>query len=342
MIRYCFVVTKGGYFPHMIRKETGRPGSYEWHKAFNAYPGCVGEIKHVQDIANTDFSHYDIIHVNLAGVTTETIRTIKELIKGSSTKLLVNLDYCIEKFEEPWQRDARLFLKALKSADFLFAQEPFQQKVLQMFWKHVVQRKEKIPLISHPVDTEGLKRLYVKPEDRMDMVACMYRRYQPHIIIPSIIARGGKMRTRGQLKDISVEVPTILYGVTAKLVDLTLFDYTAVRKNWDKYIYSLSHCTVALSYCTFHSMDRFLAECATLGIPAVATTNSYFGKQLFPRTTFSPLHLERMIKAVRKLKQDEKFWNYVKDVAWDSVEKFNYRNSVEHLLEGMRGWKIKI
>jgi len=313
----------------------------QWAKSFNAYPGCSGEIRHIQDVANTEFQKYDIVHINLAGVSTETIPTVKELIKNSSTKLIVNLDYAVQDFQDPWKLNCAEFLKAIRSADFLFAQEPFQRSLLQMLWTHLCDRKEKIPLIPHPTDTTNLKKFYVDPDKRMDRVAVMYHRYDKHLIIPSVIARGGKMRTKGKFADVKVEVPTVLYGFMERLVDLSIFDFIAARKDWDKYIYDLSHCTVAVSYYTIHSQDRFLCETACLGIPSVATTCSHFGRVLFPHTTFSPLQIEEMIKAVRGLKEDEGFWNFVRTYAWNKVEKFGDKPSVERLLDAMRSWGIE-
>lgn len=342
MSKYLFLAVEGGFFPQMIREETVRPGSYMWYRAFDEFPGWSGEIRHVQDVANTDFQRYDIVHINLAGVATQTIPTIKDLIKNSSTKLIVNLDNAVEKIDEIWKGNYREFLIALRSADFVFAQEPFQRSLLQALWTNLCGRKEKIPLICHPVDTEGLKKFYIEPEKRLDMVACMFHRYDGQLIIPSIIARGGQMRTKGQFHDIKVEVPAILFGYTERLVDLTIFDVVAVRKDWDKYVYLLAHCTQGLSYYTIHAMDRFLAECACLGVPAVSTTCSYFGRALYPRTTFSPIALQRMMKTMSKLKEDEQFWNVVKDYAWNRVEEFGDKPSVERLLNRMREWGIKI
>ena len=344
MTRYLFLTCAGGHFPVHIREETSLPGSYEWAKAFNRMGGCSGEIRFVQDVANNHFQTYDLIHINLSGASTETISAVKELVKNSSTKLIINLDYGAQESQEVerWRHDATVLIKALACADFLFAQTEYQRSFLQVLWKHVLGRKEKIPLIPHPVDTEGIKRYYVKPEERLDMVAVMYHRYDKHLLLPSIIARGGKGRTVGRFHDLKLEVPTILFGYMERLIDLTMFDYVAARKFWDKYIYMLSHCTEALSYYSKDSQDRFLAECACLGIPAVATTCSLFGKILFPRTTFNPQNIEAMIETMQKLKEDETLWKYVKDYAWEKVEHFGDKPSVERLLNTMRTWGIKI
>jgi len=344
MIRYLFLTTTGSHFPQHIREETGMPGSYEWYKAVDSYPGCSGEIRHVQEVANTEFSRYDIIHINLADVTTELIVTIKDLIKGSSTKLIVNLDYAVEMVDSisGWRHDWSRFFKAFKCADFVFAQSEYQQSFLQTIWKHVLNRREKVPFIQHPVNTVGLKNLYVKPEERLDIVAVHYHRYDAHLIIPAIIARGGKIRTVGRFQDLKIEVPTVLFGFGEPTVDMTLFNYVSCRHEWEKYIYVLSHCTVAVSYYTLHSQDRPLSECACLGIPAVATTCSVFGRKLFPHTTFPPQNIEAMINTMQKLKQDENFWNYVKDHAWERVENYGRKPSVERLFNAMREWKIEI
>lgn len=344
MIRYLFLTAPLGNFPYLIREETIMPGSYEWQKAFNKYPSCSGEIRYIQDVANTEFAKYDLIHINLSGASTESILAVKELIRNSSTKLVVNLDYGVQQFAEVerWTHDVTGFIKALECADFLFAQTEYQCNFLQVIWKHILRRKERIPLILHPVDTEGLKKYYVNPEERIDEVAVMYHRYDKHLLIPAVIARGGEIRVKGTFHDLKVEVATTLFGYMEKLVDLTLFDYVATRKRWDKYIYRFSHCTAALSYYSKDSQDRFLAECACLGIPAVATTCSVFGRKLFPRTTFPPHHIEAMIDAMNRLKEDKQFWDYVKDFAWKEVENYGDKPSVERLLNALREWKISI
>lgn len=344
MIRYLFLTVPGGHFPHLIRQETIMPGSYEWFKAFNKFSGCSGEIRNIQDVANTEFLKYDIIHVNLSGLSGESILAVKEITKGSSTRLVLNLDYGVQQFADidRWRYDVTGFIKALECADFLFAQTEYQRSFLQLIWKHILKRQQRIPLITHPLDTEGLKKFYVDPKERRDTVAVMYHRYDKHLLIPSIIAKGGEKRTVGKFHDLKVEVPTQLFGYDERTLDLTFFDSTSLRHRWDKYIYMLSHCTEAISYYSKDSQDRFLAECACLGIPAVATTHSVFGRRLFPRTTFKPHHLEAMINAMRRLKEDDAFWNYVKDYAWKTVENFSDKPSVERLLGSMRSWGIKI
>jgi len=344
MIRYLFLTVRGGHFPWLIREETIPPGSYEWYKAFNSYPSCSGEIRHIQDVANTEFAKYDLVHINLSGASTENIVAIKEIIRNSSTKLMVNLDYGAQEYAEieRWRYDVGSFVKALGCADFLFAQTESQRSFLQLIWKHVLRRKERVPLIIHPVDTGAIKKFYVKPQERIETVAVMYHRYDKHLLIPAIIARGGEMRVFGRFQDLKVEIPTHLFGYDAKQIDLTLFDAVSVRHRWEKYVYALSHCTQALSYYTKDSQDRFLAECACLGIPAVSTTYSVFGRKLFPRTTFPPFHIEAMIKAMHKVKEDSDFWNYVKDYAWNKVEMFGDKPSVERLLNAMSDWGIKL
>ena len=343
MIRYVFVTCSGGHFPRLIRQEVERPGSYSWHKAFQNYPGASGEIKHVDEIANTDFQRFSIVHMNLSGVSTKYFKPIREQLKGSSTKFIMNLDYAPECIDIPeWVLNAREFYETFKQVDFIFAQVPGQVALLNMIWQRMLGRKETVPLIPHPVDTDGLKKLYVPPKDRLDAVGVLFHLYDGHLLIPSILSKAAG-RTHGKFRSIDVQVPTILFGFLERNIDLSMFDVVATRKAWDQYIYLLSHCTVGLSYYSgVSSQDRFCAETSCLGIPTVTTTNSYFGKLFFPKCSFDPDDFEGMLRTLERLKTDQQYWTRVKEYGWTKVEKYGFKPSVERLLNGMRSWGIKI
>ncbi len=334
------MTSEGGHFPALIRPEIERPGSYQWFKAFQSYPAWSGEIKHVNEIANADFQKYDIVHMNLSGVSTKYYPEIRRQLRGSSTKFILNLDYPPEMVDvSPWITNTQSFYDCFRAVDFCFAQIPHQQSFLDAIWRRVLGRKETVPVIPHPVDT-SLKQLAIDPKDRIDTLAIMWHRYDGHLLVPSMLAKATP--ARGDFKGVRVQVPSNIFGFANMPIDLTMFDLTTVHKDWDQYVYLLSHCTIGLSYYTISSQDRFCAETACLGIPTVTTDRSYFGRLLFPKCSFQVENLNGMLGSLEKLKTNPSYWESVRSYAAKKVEEYNLKRSVDRLLGAMRKWDLKI
>jgi len=339
-MKYLLLTTPhGGYFPSLLGESVHRPGIYQWHEAFNK-GGDKGEVKHVLEVAPKELENYDIIHINGCGTDVDLCVKVKDALKESSTTVIFNLDYAVETWQQGFPKPGS-FYKALKAADFIFAQEPAQQAMLNYFIHTVIKpqrTKVSVPVIPHPVDTEGLKKAFVPHEQRQDKIVVCYHRYDRHIYIPSALtwdleAYHPKMPSK------ILKVPVFMAGVGGPMtVPLDLFDGWINVKSWPFFLYQLSHSTIGLSYYTIHSHDRFAEECACLGIPCVGTTNSYSVSLLHPYLVHSPLDFTGLRHSLKQLLEDREFYDKCWKYAFEKVETLNHKNSKMRLLFEMNKW----
>lgn len=338
-IRYCLIVPETSHFTNLITDSPTRPGLYQWYKAFK-FTGDEGEIKRLMDIAPNDMDSYSIIHVNLSGDAQDIPETVKKLLRGSSTKLILNVDYPIESFQQAFQFPGK-FVKAIWIADFVFAVEPGQQSMLQYLFSHidelaseeVQRRKVTIPLIPHPCATSETKKFTVPVGERMDMLAVHFHRYSKHYIIPAMLVRNIKHPS-------GLTIPTMLLGCTEETMPVGMFDFQHSYGDWEKFIYMLSHCTVGLTYSTVSSHSRFSEECACIGLPCVGTNNQYMENVLFPRLSHGVTDFEGIRQSLERLIKDEAFYNEVTAYASGKVEDYNWENSKARLLRCMAEWGL--
>ncbi len=338
---YCFVTIEGGsHFPELITKDVIRPGSFNWYKAFDAYPNWTGEVREQKTLANEDLEKFDVIHLTLAGVNVPVIKNVRAVLKdSSSTRLILSTDYTFENFQDCFSHPLDMH-EGAKCADFIFAQEPFQQGLFNYIVQEYMKKKWTVPCVPHPVDTKGIKREYVNPEQRLDLVAYIYHKMDRRITVPSMLLDG-------------LGIPSIMLGYldihaikagrgSGKAIPAGFFNFNSGWLKWKTYIYMLRHCTIGLDYYVFHSYSRVPQEFACLGIPAVCSAHSYSGTILYPETTHSPYDLPALRKSLEKLVKDQEFWKKTADYASEKVESMNYKNSVENLLRVMeeRGFKV--
>jgi len=338
---YCFVTAEGGsHFRELVTKEVTKPGSYNWYKAFDSYPNWTGEVRETRSLAHEDFENFDLIHLTLAGVNVPVIQKIRSVLgDNSDTQLILSTDYTFESFENGFLHPLDMH-KAAKCADFIFAQEPAQQGLFNYIVKEYMKRKWTVPLVTHPVDTDGIKQQYVKPEQRLDMIAYVYHKFDRQLTIPSMLLDG-------------LGIPALMLGFLdiqaiqagrgpGKEIPAGFFHFNAGWLEWKTYLYMLRHCTIGFDFYVIHSYSRVPQEFACLGIPAVTTTHSYTGTILYPETSHSPYDLPAIRKNLEMLIKDRELWKKTADYAFEKVESMNYKNSVENLLRVMdeRGFKI--
>lgn len=299
----------------------------QWFRAFNT-GNWSGEVRHIKTVAEADLQKWDIIHVNLCGVTAPIIPKIKEAIKNSSTILIINQDYATENFETGFQKP-RDFYEAIKAADFIFCQEPVSVSFMNFMLKHHFNIPKKAVLVPHPCDMT-LKKYRVDFEKRLDMLAVIYHRYKGELLIPSMLSWG-------------LKYPTTLFGLVAGNIPVGLFNFTSPYMDWSKYFYVLAHCSIGLDYISgYHCMGRFQMETSCLSIPTVCTNNIYMGVKLFPQVTHDPTDFEGIRGSLQKLIEDEEFYHLVAEYAYEQVENYNWENSRKRLLTALQeaGFRI--
>lgn len=338
---YCFcTVEEGSHWPELVTPEVTKPGSLNWYKAFNAYPNWTGEVRERKTLAHKDFENFDIVHLTLAGCNVQMIMDIRRVLgNSSSTLLILSTDYTFENFETGFIHPLDMH-KAAKCADFIFAQEPAQQGLFNYIINEYLKKQWTVPCIPHPVQTDGIKPMYVDPEKRLDMIAYVYHKFDRQMVVPSMLLDG-------------LGIPAMVLGFldlqamksgrgSGKDMPAGFFHFNAGWLDWKTYIYILRHCTIGFDYYVAHSYSRVPQEFACLGIPAVCSVHSYSGSLLYPETSHSPYDLLALRKSLETLIKDQEFWKKTADYAFEKVETMNWHNSVENLLKAMeeRGFKV--
>jgi len=354
--RYVMVTNDGSHFPALVTplEKIVRPGSYQWYKAFEADPEWTGEVRHIRSLSYEELRKYDVIHINLCGANLNLVSQVKRMIQGSKAKLILNVDYPPD---SPQFREAfyspNTFLLALFQADFLFANEPYQQALLTYLINRTnlsgvknpfLDRGLEVPLIPHPVNVRQLKSLRVPLEDRQDRVVYCFHRYERQQHIPGWITLKLRLPTGEYVPRYMVNfLPDARHRDI--VAPMFLFDFcgsVATEANWGKYIYTLAHSTVGFEYyVSIHSHGRFPSECACLGLPCVGTDRSYSVTKLFPKTCHDPLDLEGIRNSLERLLADEAFYREVVDYADKAVEELSWANSLAKLLGEMERWDIR-
>lgn len=293
-------------------------------------------------LAPNQFDDYNIIHLNLSGDAQDLPTTIKKLMRSTSTKLILNLDYSVDNFQPAFLQPGK-FISAIWSADFVFAVEPSQLALLQYLFTHMkelasegvkIREKLVVPLIPHPCPTEDTKKFAMPPDERMDIIAVQYHRYSKHYIIPAMLVRN-IMHPKAPMP-----FPTMMVGCTDASMATGLFDAQHSYTEWEGFMYLLSHCNYALTYSTVSSHSRFAEETASLGIPCVGSMNQYMVAELFPRIAHNLYDFEGMRQSLERLVRDEEFYKEVAAYASERVEGYGWEKSKQRLLEGMKTWGI--
>ena len=317
-----------------------RPGVYQWHTAFNKGKD-TGEVRHTLNIAPEELQNYDIIHINGCGADADLLPKVKQALRGSSTKVIFNLDYAFENWQSGFPR-VQGFYQTVMQADFIFAVEPGQQALLNYLIHHVLKpprKKVSVPIIPHPCDVQGLHAAYVPHEERMDKIIVCFHRYDKHVYIPSAITWNLEAY-HPTLPSKVIKVPVFMAGVGGDfVVPLDLFDGWICYKNWGFYVYELSHATIGMEYYGIHSHSRFPEECACLGVPCVGNTNSYSVVRLHPLLAHGMLDFAGMRRSLARLMGDKEFYNHCADLAWERVQELDHEPSKMRLLFEMNKWE---
>ena len=288
----------------LVTDELTKQGLYQWRQIFK------GDVRLFEETPPEEYENYDIIHINLCTNDLPIIFHVKSILKNSSTKVIMNVDYAVEMWDRMFP-DKRKFIQALSLPDLLFAVEPFQQKILTIL------SKRDVPLIPHPVDTKRLKQRVKK--ERGDIAFCLYHRYDTQQLIPSIIAQYSGLEP-------------VMLGIGEGPLPRQIYVLSGGTVPYYSFLNILRMSRIAIEYYTIHSHCRFAGECACLRVPLVATSYSFFAREMFPFTTFHPDEIEKMMLTVKQLVENDAFYDRVVEYAWDKIEDYGWKASKERLL----------
>lgn len=295
----------------LLQEELARTGLYQWVNVFK------GELKFPRDVV--DYNDYDIVQVNVSTQDVQLVNDIKEsLNKDSKTKIVMNNDYTTEMWGNAFGHPNTL-AREVKEADMLFGTEYFQVTALSEL------TGRKVYVIPHPAD---VKRLKAMPEiPKKNIISTIWRRYDKHSYIPSLVVRNQGMTTQLISFDKNQEPKTWL--------TTTLYDYVLAGTNYFDFCDQLRESEIVYDPFTFHSYNRAIVDCAALGVVVVGSNRTQAINVCYPYTKVDPYDVTEARKLIGKLLTDEVFRKKVIDHAREVVEIYNHANSAEKYLTAL-------
>jgi hypothetical protein len=316
-MKYLLLTEGTAYFPELL-KPFERAGLYNWMKAFDGEVRLWGDIKKRKH----ELKEYDIVHINSYGDDVG-LAAVVEPYLTKKTKLVVNMDLSIDYFDKNMRWDA--FVKDIHAADFLFSVEPNQVNLIN-YIAHATKRKKPgwAHLVPHPVDIRQLTdKLWIPYNERMDVVAFQYHKYDAHWSIPKIL-----------MEKLPNDYLSAMLGYMGKPLDLEGLRHMVMPyMEWETYIKFLSRCKVGFEYRTHKAASRFVMEAGALGIPVVTTKDSHMGELIFPELCHEVGDFFGIRASLERLVTDEEYRLKQVSEGADRLEQFSLEFSKRRMME---------
>ena len=152
-IKYLYVTNY--IHKQLMDEELARTGLYQWQNVFN------GEVKYPRDVS--DYSKYDIVHVNMSTQDIPLIKDIEESLTDEQrkhTKIIVNNDYTTESWGNSFLSPNSL-AREIRDVDMIFGTEYYQTTALTELTGRTCY------VIPHPADIRRLKSLPQIPKKEL-------------------------------------------------------------------------------------------------------------------------------------------------------------------------------
>ena len=295
----------------LLDEEISRTGLYQWINVFD------GEVKYPREVE--DYSQYDIVQVNLSAQDVHLVNSIREQLgPDSKTMLVANNDYTTEMWGRTFEYTSA-FARELQGANMLFGTEYFQVTALSEL------SGRKIFVIPHPADVRRLKSLPSIP--KKNLITTIWRRYDNHAYIPSLVVRNHGLTTQLIGYDRTVDNKTYL--------TTTLYDYVLSATNFFDFCDQMRESKIVYDPFTYHSYNRAIVDCAAMGVVVVGSNRTQSINICYPHTAVDPYDVTNARIYIEKLLTDEDFYNKVVETAKEKVEFYNHTNSKERYLQAL-------
>ena len=298
-----------------------RTGLYSWLPCFN------GEVRQFQEVDPDEYEQYDIIHVNMSAQDMHIPQKIRDKIgQNSKTKIVCNNDYTCElwsssfDYPEGWKH-------SYDAADMIFGTEPYQVGALETLLGR------KVYLITHPCFVKRLKTL--RPKNKTNFISVVVHRYDNNAIVPSIaVSNIPKTRTRAIGYDPNSD--------KRKYITSCCYNKVIPGTNYMDFTSQLQESLVVVDPFSLTSQSRTGWDCASLGVPLIASDRCYSSRVCYPYTSCDPYDVKKIRELVIKVLNDKDFREKVVNYASNAVEMVNYENSVKRFLEKLELGSNKI
>lgn len=287
------------------QKDPMLSGLWLWHRSFDKY-GKKGDMRLIR--RKEDFEEYDIVHVNMTSGNFALPQRIREELKNSSTKFIMNVDFDVGSFGRNFSYPT-ILEKQLQYADLVFHVEPYGANILEyLLQKHV-------PAIPHPVDVDGLDGY--KKEEREPIIVDVFHRYYPDITTPYWVIRDLPLRS-------------VLLGYMTKKLNtpaLPMYDQYFGYVPFLEAMEIMSKAAFGLDLFHGYHYGRMVVEFAALAVPCVCSKTIDACNRLFPDLSVNPFDLKKANELFKKMIKDEEFHENIFKKAYYEAGYYSQKNS---------------
>jgi len=297
-----------------LEEQPARSGLYNW---IFAHQGDYGTF---WDHMDNKFEDYDVVQVNMSPIDMTQIPDIRRLLRGSSTKLVLNNDYVCERWDT-WGLDPFKYQALQRMGDMVFSTEPHQVS-------NMINGTYTIP---HPTNTKVLKHLGTNQDE--NSVGFIYHwwaqsTYTHFLTMEKVRKKYGikKATMFGETKGHDDKMERWRDMMFHERVPLISFPQFAQRLMAEKCIYDPN---------PYHTYGRNGVELACFKRPVVGSNRVFSYNYLWKGLSCSPFDaVGTMEKFDTVFKNKEKVQEII-DRAYEQVEFFNYKNSRERFMAAL-------
>lgn len=292
------------------KKDCLLTGLWSWHKAVDIH-GDRGEVRLVRRIE--DMEEYSVVHINLTGGNWSLLEMTGELLKNSSTLLMVNIDMTVAN----WDGFSYLATvkKTFENVDIPFHVEPVGAAALST----LIDRD--VFTLPHPCDIKCLDRH--KKKDREPYIATIHHRY--HAMLNTL-----------WLAQKDVPLHRVLVGYTkANVPTLPLFDHTHKYSQFMDVIDILSRAVYALDLFPFPVYGRAVVDAAALAVPTVCSNQIEACRRCFPELCIDPWDVKKSNELFNMLIKDEEKTIDAYKNGYLKAEYYGYEACYKRLVEAI-------
>lgn len=280
-------------------------GLYQWA---NVFKGDIEPYWRIEDLEK-----YDIVHINYTPSNIQLPTVIKDALKDSSTKIVLNVDLDVALWSRNWAPHIINMVHEIKLADIVFHVEPVGQSLV-----HKLTNKP-VHLCPHPVDVNGLYDYILPLENREDMIGTIFHRYT-----------GETMTQYLSQKDIPLR--RVLFGIheheTKLAAKQIMYDQFISQMTFPEYIKEIAKSRMGCDLYDGFSYGRAPIEFAALGIPSVVS-NRIGSSWLFPYTIIDPFNVQKASELYTKLLTNADFADKVISTAHEKCSYYSLKNSYD-------------
>lgn len=320
-IKFSLVLPGRHIAPHIaecLEEQPARSGAYNW---LFAHRGEINTFESIKD----DLERYDVLQVNMAPVDMPIIPEIRRALgTSSSTKLVINNDYVCEKWNQ-WGLDPLYYRQIQRNGDMVFGTEEHQVSFMI----------EGAFCMPHPSNTKVLKRYGRDKSMAENSVACIHHWWDPQTYL-SYLTLDKVKRKYGITK-------SRLFGYGKENMDNMaryreqMFDDIVPLLEFSEFADYIQRARVVFDPNGCHTYGRNGVELACWKRPAVGSKRVFSYGKLFPEMSCEPYDQKDIMKSFDYVlnKKNKKLVEEDLEHAYQEVEYFNYKNSVDRYMAAL-------